>query len=505
MAIANFFDKVSLSASQVLKNYNRSEFEKLLNAITIQISFDEAAAESREGCITLDFLIRLISRLYPYIYISGPKEKCNELETLARSINPAIDIRTENVAINIVVGSTHAPSDVLTFYIGSDGWDCKLSRIAPVVSKNSTNPLGAAAAACFGAANVFRVIFQNHLTHGELDNDFTLSLLDLKQTASISQPDIKNLDIHRVHLVGLGAIGNSFLYVFKNLPGVKGEIVGIDPEKVAKSNLQRYVLTDQSSIEKNKVKLIQEFLKDSNLLFDPHKKNWAEYFDSLTDQKINTIAVCVDNATDRILTQAALPFGIFNAWTQPDNIGISQHLSFGKTPCLSCLYIDALPRKNRSQEIADNLNIPHLERLIRGYLANEQVLDQNLLNIIKQANNLQADPTLDSYLGQNLNIFYSEVVCGGLLMNFATDENSKKASNIDVPSAFESAMAGILLAAAIIKKSIGFSTDNESESIRINLMRPLATYLFSPECKIDNCICTDNDYVSVYNEKWGMK
>jgi hypothetical protein len=61
MALANFFDKTALAASQILQGYDRTEFESKLNAITIEIAFDSKAISCGEGTYSLDLTTRLLS------------------------------------------------------------------------------------------------------------------------------------------------------------------------------------------------------------------------------------------------------------------------------------------------------------------------------------------------------------------------------------------------------------------------------------------------------------
>ncbi|MFX4427857.1 E2 ligase fold family C protein, partial [Acinetobacter baumannii] len=88
-----------------------------------------------------------------------------------RSINDQIELQDglANADIVVNVGATAvAAADVTN--IGSDGWRAKLSRQRPVGSGSTTNPFGAGAAACFGAANVFRRMFADQLPRGDLDD-----------------------------------------------------------------------------------------------------------------------------------------------------------------------------------------------------------------------------------------------------------------------------------------------------------------------------------------------
>jgi hypothetical protein len=390
MSIANFFDKAALGVSQVLRNYDRSNFESTLLNNQVSVFFDENAAGTREGNALLDLLIRLIARLYPKVEIEGAdQELVKDLEFLARSINPNIEFGLpENSTIVICIGLTSKKNNIPTIYAGSNRWVCKFSTKMAVGCSNSNNPFGAGVAACVAAANIFRIIFKEQLPFSYPDNDFTLSLLNYTLSQD-NMPDFEQVRFGKVQLVGLGAIGNSFAWGLRHINGIQGKLIPIDHETISLTNLQRYVLTNQDSIGQPKTELIKKYFDGSTITIDPNPMRWREYVDSNDHFQFQEILVCVDNAHDRILVQGALPKKIFNAWTQNENLGISRHFDFLKEPCLCCLYLPAAPSKSRSQEMADQLNIPEKERLIRTYLASQLPIDEALLKVIIEANGLK--------------------------------------------------------------------------------------------------------------------
>lgn len=503
MSIANFFNKIALGASQVLHNYDRENFENILLSHRVKIFFDDNAASTSEGRAALDLLVRLLARIYPNLQIQGSaKDFADELKQLARSINPEINLNERGKAtITLVVGKTVPSNDLPVFYLGSDEWVCRFSDTAPVGSSDSNNPFGAGAAACMGAANVFRFVFNDQLPHSITDKEFALSLLD----GSLSEENslkIDKLNLGEVNLVGVGAIGNGFCWALKQIKDVSGKLILIDHETITLTNLQRYVLTDQNSVKRPKVELIAELLGTRQLeVFYDHPMNWKEYIQFRGNHQMENVFVCVDNAEDRIIVQGALPKKIFNAWTQKENLGISRHLDFNNAPCLCCLYLPTEEKISRSQEIANNLNIPANEPLIRKYLASHLPFDQPLMQLINSANNIRTDK-LRQFIGQPLDIFYSEVVCGGILMQLGAVNNAKYQQQVEVPSAFESAFAGILLCAELIKDKLNYPISDPSKSTRFNLIRPITSYLKFTEEKASRCICTDQIYKEVYKVKW---
>ncbi len=506
MALANFFDKVSFGASQILQGFDRTQFENLLLDQKIMIFYDTNAVESFEGKATLDMLVRLLSRLYPNLLIHNcdNNDLISELEDLASSINPNINLsKSEKPTSCIIVGNSICKFDVPVFYVGSDNWITKFSRKRPVGSSNTSNPFAAGAAACFGAANIFRKVFHEQLPYSKNDDDFSISILDFSTTSDAFNPIIGSLKIKETVLVGLGAIGNGVLWAMGRLPAISGKLTLIDNEEIEISNLQRYVLADQISIGNNKVGLGKTFLDKTGLDITVDPITWQEYIIKRSTWDIETIAVCVDNKPDRISVQGALPKNIFNAWTQQENIGVSRHTDFINSPCLCCLYFPIIEEKSISQEIADSLNLsePEFERIVRDYLANSKPVDQALLSLIVEKNNLVLDE-LDFTLGKSIEIFYSEVICGGILMKLKQSQGESLNTKIEVPSVFESAFAGILLAAEIVNNAEQFRKDLLPTTTRFNLMRVLTPYLNFEEHKKERCICNDAVFQKSFNKQW---
>ncbi|OYV41754.1 MAG: hypothetical protein B7Z75_14805 [Acidocella sp. 20-57-95] len=104
-----------------------------------------------------------------------PLDACAETSSLAArlgkaasAIHPGIDLRVKpsKVALCLVVGSLAPSTDTPMIFLGSCGWTALLDSAEPVGSLDSGNPFGAAAAACLGVANTFRMIFSDEFAEG---------------------------------------------------------------------------------------------------------------------------------------------------------------------------------------------------------------------------------------------------------------------------------------------------------------------------------------------------
>ena len=134
----------------MLSGYDREGFENILNSSVVAVTFDDAAAGSSEGRITLELAVNLLSRLYPRLAVVPSSRMAegfaNELVSLARSINPKTDIESslEETDVCLAVQSTPATVTVPVVYLGSDGWVARVSTKGPQGSGPTENPFGAA-------------------------------------------------------------------------------------------------------------------------------------------------------------------------------------------------------------------------------------------------------------------------------------------------------------------------------------------------------------------------
>jgi hypothetical protein len=507
MALANFFDKSSLAASQILRGYDASDFKSRLLQSPIELAFDKNAISCKEGVSTLDICVRLLARLYPVVVLTPIDGESamhvKRLTEIATSINPDVDIVDREPAASVVVGDSGIERINRVFYVGSHEWVVNFSTTKPATSGNSNIPFAAGAAACFGAANIFRLVFGDQLERGGLDSDFQLSLLDFNRSVSDGGPsgtlEVDTVDIGETVLVGLGAIGNGMAWALSRIENLTGTLDLVDPEVVDITNLQRYVLARQSDKGVRKVEMIGDLLSSPSLTVRPFFGDWASFLAERKDWSLPTVAVAVDNAVDRIAIQASLPKDIINAWTQPTDLAVSRHYDFLNDTCLACLYRPPLGRRPESVLIADALGLPHLEPQVRDLVYNNAIVNQEWLEKIAEGLALPFD-ILMPYVGLPIREFYHTVICGGVVLKGESNQQ------METPMAFQSALAGILLASELTIRRLSLRKGRIETATRINLLRPLGEYLNDPILKVtsENCICGDPDFRFQYAQKYNQ-
>ncbi|MBY5543666.1 E2 ligase fold family C protein [Rhizobium leguminosarum] len=502
MALAKYFIRAATAASQILQGFDAEDFEELLNDLVIGIAFDEQACAA-EGRASLDLLVRLVARLYPTICLlpSGDEAKklAKNLASLARSINEDITIaRRGSSALShcLVVGSTDPEISCPKFFLGSDGWIAKFSAEGPVGAGSSNNAFGAGAAACIAASNLFRHIFRDQITGAIVDEAVTFSLFDYAPGSRANPPILDTaLDLF---LLGLGAIGNGAVWALSRVPHLQGHLQVVDGEQVDQGNLQRYVLALERDIGQSKVKLARRYLKaQRDLAVDGHSARWQTL---PIVRCMQHVAIALDTAADRIAVQGTLPRWTVNSWTQRGDLGVSHHGFEGEMACLACLYLPNGAVPDEDQVIAEALGLEDRKmEIVRPMLHNGAPVNEELMREIASRLTIPVEPLLP-FVGQPLRTFYQGAICGGAVFELT---GGTKPVRGEVPMAFQSAMAGIMLAGEIVKRAPGNVPD--WTTAKLNLLRKMPSDVITERRKKDRlgrCICQDADYVDVYRAKY---
>jgi hypothetical protein len=510
MALARYFDKTLLAGSAVLQGFDPGAFANVLEEHVVALSWDAASASSPSGRVALEMSIELLARLYRTLVLEprgdGAASFEPELAERAREINGVISFGEPGTAtVRISLGETDAlgAAGVPTFHVGFDGWIARLSSARPVAAVAGTNPFGAAAAATLAAANVFRHVFREQLPVAELDRDIEFSLLTLDPLEEqASNPPLPEVDLGTAFLVGAGAVGSAAIWILARVAGVSGALHVIDPEKVDLTNVQRYIGTGERDVESVKVELAASALAGSAVEVHPHCCSWGEFLHSRDDWRLDRVAVALDSARDRVHVQGALPRWIANAWTQPGNVGVSRHEMGGEEACLACLYLPLAVQPSDDEVIASALGLsgrPALLR-IRDLLYRGEPLDEEFLREAAAGMRVEAEPLL-GFVGKTLREFYSGAVCSGMVMRMGGHAEAPRA---EIPLAFQSAMAGLLLAAELVAEAGALRSARLPTTTVMDLLRPLGSVLSAPERKAGTgaCICEDPDYVAAYRAKY---
>jgi molybdopterin/thiamine biosynthesis adenylyltransferase len=487
MALADYFHRSAVAASQVVAGFDEAAIRRRLEGV--RVGLVAHAAHGPEAHALSDMAVRLLARLYPTLVLGDD----DRLAALARSINPNIELVDADADVLIVIGTgttqVHAPRVV---FAGSDGWLARVGTQHPLEVGESSNPFGPGAAACLAVGNVFRAVFLDEAT--SLDEELALSTFDFGAVAT--DATVAGVDIGDVVLAGAGAVGQGALWALERAE-VRGQLHVVDPEAIELGNLQRYVLALRADEHRSKVNVACEHAGALDLV--AHATSWEGFCADL-GHRWERVLVGVDSAAARRQVQASLPRWIANAWTQPGDLGVSVHPWTKTGACLSCLYLPQGEVLSEDRLIADALGLQGMEVEVRRLLFTEQPVPTALLQTIAERLNLP-EGAVEGFDGQPLRELYVDGICGGALVGL--DRVGHPRQDVHVPIAHQSALAGVLLAAQVVADALG-AGPADSTVARINVMQRIGQELRQAVRKDARgiCVCQDPVYRAAYDRKW---
>ena len=302
-------------------------------------------------------------------------------------------------------------------------------------------------------------------------------------------------------LAGVGAVGNSAAWALARTP-LTGQVYLVDPQVVDLSNLQRYVLCERGDEGGIKVEIVGKKF-EGPLQALPYHGTWASFLRAKGYQW-ERVLVALDSAHDRRAVQGSLPRWIANAWTQVGDLGVSTHSFLGQDACLACLYLPTQMSKNQDQVVAEGLKIPQFQTPVRFLLGSGQATGREICDAVAAAWGIPAD-TLDPYVDRPIRELWVEGICGGGIIPLETVGPAPR--ELQVPLAFQSALAGILLAAETVRDVLTAGAGRRTLVRRLDVLGPLGEASRQPilKARTGNCICEDPDFVAVYRDKYGTE
>lgn len=496
MALADFYFRDAVAISQVLKGFEADAFVQRLEGVRVAIAFGDQATTSSDGRELLDLVVRLAARLYPSLTFatgSAGLQFADELKELASSINPNIEVCGNGASDAVLAVGADAPAvDAPTVYAGCVGWTGHVGTGGPYETSDLRNPYGAGFAACMAASNLFRFLF---LPDGASTTDDDISF----PPDASSFPELVEMTLtDPLVLIGTGAVGNSAAWALARTP-LSGEIILVDSETVDLSNLQRYVLCSRDDENAVKVEVAARVFGTS-LRPLSYRGTWASFVEA-NGYRWDRVLVALDSARDRRGVQGSLPCWIANAWTQAGDLGVSTHAFLGREACLACLYLPTQESASEDRIVAEGLRIPELQDKVRFLLGSGQGIDRDICDAVAKAWEIPT-ANLDTYVGKPIRELWVEGVCGGGIIPLEGSESAQR--EFHVPLAFQSALAGVLLAAEAVRDVLNAGDQRKTGVRRLDLLRPLSDARPQPALKAGTgrCICEDQDFVSAYRAKY---
>lgn len=487
MALAPFFERVYGALGGHLA-ISRQSLTLALAKVTVGIRC--GSNPSRNDIWIAELSTNLLARLYPRIAISGPDEQhVLALKKLAKGINPSIGlVKDAPDATTICIGSATADGAI---FPNSSGWVARVNH-TPSQRAGPSNPYAAGAAAALACAELFRRIFLKSKT----ERDVSVSLLNFDEDTGANL-GIIDADISDVLFVGVGAVGNAALWALARDTQTRGRLWLVDGEEVTLSNLQRYALTKFADVGRSKVLLGQEALSSSRLTAETTQSTLEQFIEDQGAINIPVTVVSVDNVDGRRSAQALLPRLVINGWTGDQALGTSWHIFSRDAACLACLYHPLGQGSSAIEQAAKALGLQHDRAAILW--VTRQPLSGDDIKVVAKSLGVN-ESVLKPWLTKSLGDIYTDVVCGAVPLDVTGVGKVET-----VPLAHQSALAGILMAAELLKRTqpeLAALSQPEPLISWDDVLRPPPIIWGKPRAREKGCICGDPDYQKVYAQKW---
>jgi hypothetical protein len=496
MALAPYYSRSAVAAAQALQGFDETLFRGRLEATPIGIAFDDSA-KTPDGEALLDLLVRLLARLYPQLALIGPADKTGRLAGLAKAINPKIELIAD-APVGVAAGAIKGPF-ATTIYAGADGWDALIDTEVPQPLANSDNPFGAGVSACLAAANVFRRVFLDDW-ESRADNKLRFSSFAVDRVDRATRRSRQGWQLKGDAVVaGLGAIGNATVWALARASAT-GTVHLVDHQSIELSNVQRYVLAEASGEGAIKVD-IGSGVPTRGLNFVAHQQRLAEFLSS-NGYKWEYFLLALDSASDRRSAQASLPRWVANAWTQPGDLGVSTHPEFAaEGACVACLYLPRERLPNEDELVAGTLNVPHLQMDVRTLLYSGAPLERPFLEAVAAGVGRPIEVLLP-FEGRTIRDLYVDGFCGGAVIPLG--QAGQPRQDVHVPLAHQSALAGTLLAAALMRSTMG-NDPPVTSATRLDVLNSIGRDHRQPIRRQHDgrCLCDDDYFVDAYHAKYG--
>jgi hypothetical protein len=515
MSLPPYLTRIHNAAGPLLGGIAESELAERLGEVSLTLEINEKLSADPGHRSAYLLAANLGARLYPRLSLDAPDELTERAAKLAQEVNPGCEFgQPKRRALCLSWKGGRATADRVT--VKAANWNLGIDGRGP--ASGSAAPPAAMAAAALGLGELFRALFADLLPHGRRGSQpMSLNLLTLGE-ASEASPMPEEVELGEVHLAGCGAIGQAFTLALTELP-VRGRLIAVDHDALDDGNLQRYVLGRMSDVGTRKPAMIASALAHHHLEVEEVTTRWGE--DERTAPGRQTVVSALDSKQGRIELQAGLPRELFNAWTQPEDLGVSRHLAFGEVPCLACLAWPTRARPGESELIAEALGEHELRVL--AYMHSGIPVGQPLPTPVEGSRRLKVPEGSDSWLERSLLAdlvdrfglpqehiaslsslpvagLYRDAVCAGMLL----EHRGNQSEDISVPLAHQSALAGILLATWLYASRSEALRDflPSAPEARYNVLRRGPQVWELHRSREPRCICFDGDFLDAFARRW---
>jgi hypothetical protein len=100
--------------------------------------------------------------------------------------------------------------------------------------------------------------------------------LDLWGASGEPTPELDGGELPAAYVLGLGAVGAAFGFALACVPGLKGNLVAVDPQHVSDTDLNRLLTATSSSVGAPKASVFKALFADSEIAVYPFRGRWPQ-------------------------------------------------------------------------------------------------------------------------------------------------------------------------------------------------------------------------------------
>lgn len=442
-------DRHSRLAAQMIEP-SKGGATRFLTDARVVLDWSPPTEETVAGRALVLTAANLIVRFAPGLRLEHRSSFADEVAELISGIDsstaPFSPAGDTPISVRIGAGG------VMRHVAGSaDGWTAIVSGSGDDVPEiaESTNVFGALAAAAFVASEVFRHVLpvsEKYRWHAPLT---AYSVFEYDRPSFVppmlARPDLRTTPL----LFGVGAIGQACIDALA-WSEARGTIRCVDKGYVDdETNLNRSVLALEEDVDAHrpKVDLADRRLAGSELKLIPHCQEMSSVLAAIERGALpwpRVVASALDTSDDRRELQGVWPDALVDAATGDSTVQIFRHIAGSQLSCLRCVYHEVATGRSYEQSLAAKTGLSELE--ISAALADPQALvDDGIL--------ARVDPSVRDLAERHM----GADVCGFLSAAEAlSEENEEETALVSV--SFSSYLAGVFLAAEIVKAELGIET-----------------------------------------------
>jgi len=484
VALAPFFDRVFSAVGGHL-SVSRDDLTRSLQDVKVGITCGPTL--SRNDLWIAELSTNLLARLYPSIALVGDEATVEHLSYLAKCINPDIEW-TPCASPEYTIGiATDTPG--VSLFPSASGWVSRLNHYWKIGS-GPENPYSSGAAACFASSELFRRVF---IGTG-VERDISVSLLNFDEQTGVDL-ELSRTPLGEVLFVAVGAVGNGAIWALSRDSQRPSQLTVLDAELLELSNLQRYVLGRIEDVGRLKVDMVKDAFEQSNAQIEAFPERLEQYADRTGGINANALCISVDNVMSRRAAQALLPRIIVNGWTGEQSLGASSHV-FSEGACLACLYHPHRVGTSQTDQAAKALGLTP-SRAAELWVTRVPLSEDDIIHAAQKLGVSAA--ALTPWKGKQLGDLYTDVVCGAVPIDLPVAHRVET-----VPLSHQSALAGVLMAAELVKRTTELRELAQKEVLVSweNILREPPKIWAIPRAQENNCICSDADFQEQYANKW---